>query len=314
MKVALVALALIMILLTCYADAQVLVRPAPRIPTRNLTLIRASRMPVVSFPSTVPSRQWQPMDTIGPAREPRSGTAGAASAAEVAKICARLDCSGGGVVTREITRSGRLDGTVGQGVVEHAESKCPTCGSAAGASRTLQMIPPSATNPRLRAAPIVSRVYKEGDLRPSEGVAGSAARDAARALDIPKPPPHRDLIKVYDPINPRNVSQKLATKGLDSVCPRSGGSCSRANSLFPSGYMRGTKITVGKQEYDATSARCGVLGCKATAEGVYGIRDGSQVISARRGDKFIEMRGKLPEDPTAAEHARQAAVSKRKGK
>jgi hypothetical protein len=308
------ALVAILILLTCYAEAKAQVlRPPPRIPTRNLALIRPSRG-VVGLPSTVPRvRQWQPVDTIGPPRDLGRGTAGAASAAEVARICARLDCSSGGVVTREVTRSGRLDGSFGEGVVEHAESKCPTCGSTAGASRTLQMIPPSATNPTLRAAPIVSRLYKPGDPRPSVGVAGAAARDAGRALDdASKPaPPTRNLVEVYDPINPRNVSKKLARKGLDTVCPRTGGKCTRASSMYPDGFRRGTKITVGEQEYDATSARCGVLGCKATAEGVYGVRDGSQAISARRDNKFVELRGTRQEDPTAAEMAREAAVRKR---
>lgn len=223
----------------------------------------------------------------------RPGTA--AQLAEQALVCkcnAKPD-------TREISRVIQS----GTKIVEHAETQCPACGAAVGVSRSLRI-----NGGILDPAPQI-QTYLPGTPRPSATTEeGQIANQVRKSL--PNPP----LVRVFDTSTPRRTSQRLAEKGLSAMCPRSGGTCPRKESLFPLGYQRGAKIKVRDQEYDASSARCSITGCGATAEGVYGVKDGSQAISARRKGQFLELRGKPQVDQTAAEMAREAAQRKREGR
>lgn len=240
-------------------------------------------------PLTPPRIPQRPplVDTISPARgAERQQTAGAASAADVAKICARLDCSGGPVLTGMVTRSGNGSGP-GVIVAEHAESECLGCGAQAGAARHL-VNPPKVTN----------RLYPGDTPRPADGVAGMAARDARQALDRTVSP-FVERAKKGEPQH--RLGQRTARFGLKTVCPF-GGKCSQFET-----FTRGASLTSGDTTYEGTSIRCRAPGCKAEADTVVGT-DGSQRIEARRGDKFWKgSNGIQQRDPATAKAAQQGA-------
>lgn len=194
----------------------------------------------------------------------------------------------------------------GKRMTEGAEGRCTSCGAEVGAERSLSL---TSSDFGSNYAP-TTRVFQRGEPR------GNPALSNKLRSDLPQPKPlvlRPPIVETKPTDQPRRVSQRLATKGLSAVCPRVGGTCPREQGLGFKQYTRGTKITVGGNSYDASSARCGVFGCGATAEGTVG-SDGSQTIAARRKDVFYQKSGGPEQrDPVAARRAAEAASLLRKG-
>lgn len=140
--------------------------------------------------------------------------------------------------------------------------------------------------------------------------ADAAASDGPPLL-APGRPPYGSL---------RNEAQYRAKRALDAACP-GGGNCTRNHPRYGAGeFGRGAAAAPGTQQvapgeapvvYEAYSARCRQLGCKATGDAVRG-SDGSLLQVGRRPGRsdVVEEHGK-PVDAEAQQRALDEARRRR---
>ena len=121
----------------------------------------------------------------------------------------------------------------------------------------------------------------------------------------------------------RKQAQYRAGKALDAACP-GGANCTRNHPRHGAGeFGRGASAAPGTQQvapgeapvvYEAYSARCRQLGCKATGDAVRG-SDGSLLQVGRRPGRsdVVEEHGR-PVDPEAQQRALDEARRRRLGR